>query len=419
MQESTKLKAVSDPFAPQLTDIYLPFLMNKRGKILATIENLEILLNHLKVSCRYNVISKKTEIKIPSESYTVDNTDNCSMAWITSAMSGIEMPTGHHREYLQVIADRDTCNPVVDWITARAWDGNSRLAELFSTIEAEHEVAKEVFIFRWLLGAIACIFNANGVDSPGIIVLQGNQNLGKTWWVRKLVPENTIPEAIRTGANINPHDKDSLSQAIAYWIVEIGELDATFRRSDIAALKSFLTNPKDIFRRPYAAVDSTYPRRTAFAATVNDWNYLNDPTGNRRFWTIACRKVNSYHKIDMQQLWAEVYEKYKQGESWELTQAERALVNEINAEHELTDPISEKIQQFYNWEIYPHNCLWKTCQEILAEIGITKPSLADSRCCSRAVRALNNNQAKIGGKAMKLCVPPSLQTNPSSYHNRA
>lgn len=406
MQESKTLKAARDPFAPLPTETYLPFLMNKRGKILPTIENLQILLDHHNVLCRYNVISKKNEIKIPSETYTTDNGDNCSMAWIASAMSSIELPTVHYRDYLQVLADRHMYNPIVEWIGSKAWDGHSRLPEFFRTIEAEHEIAKEAFLYRWLLGAIACIFNPDGADAPGIIVLQGNQNLGKTWWVRKLVPEINLPEAIRTGANINPHDKDSLSQAIAYWIVEIGELDATFRRSDIAALKAFLTNSRDTFRRPYAPMDSNYPRRTAFAATVNEWNYLNDPTGNRRFWTIACRKVDSYHKIDMQQLWAEIYEKYRQGESWQLTESERSMVNEINAEHEITDPITEKIQEFYSWETYPHNCIWKTCQEILNEIGILKPTLADSRCCSRAVRSLNNNQAKIGGKAMKLAIPP-------------
>lgn len=409
MQESKMLKAGNDPFAPKLADVCLPFQLNKSGKrILGTIENLKILLNHCNVTCRYNVISKKLEINIPCETYSPDNTDNSSMTWICSTMSGLEMPTNHYERYLAHIGDQSLYNPVAEWITSKTWDGHSRLLDFFGTIEAEYETAKEAFLFRWLMGAIACIFEPNGIDAPGIIVLQGNQNLGKTWWVRKLVPYDQLPKVIRTDASINPADKDSIAQAISHWIVELGELDGTFRKSDIAALKAFITRNEDIFRKPYAATDSTYPRRTVFAATVNDWNYLSDPTGNRRFWTIACRRVNSYHTIDMQQLWAEIYSRYKNGESYRLTQKEHALVNEINAGHELSDPIAEKIQEHYNWDMHPTMWGWKTCQEILGDIGIIKPSLADSRCCSRAVRALNNNQAKMGGKAMKLAIPPKF-----------
>ena len=45
---------------------------------------------------------------------------------------------------------------------------------------------------------------------------------------------------IKDGITLNPSDKDSVMQCVRNWIVELGELDATFRKSDIASLKSFI-----------------------------------------------------------------------------------------------------------------------------------------------------------------------------------
>ena len=46
--------------------------------------------------------------------------------------------------------------------------------------------------------------------------------------------DNTILDKMR--------EKDSVMQCVRNWIVELGELDATFRKSDIASLKSFITS---------------------------------------------------------------------------------------------------------------------------------------------------------------------------------
>ena len=35
------------------------------------------------------------------------------------------------------------------------------------------------------------------------------------------------------GATLNPADKDSVKQAVSHWIVELGELESTFKKSDI------------------------------------------------------------------------------------------------------------------------------------------------------------------------------------------
>ena len=56
-------------------------------------------------------------------------------------------------------------------------------------------------------------------------------------------------------------------------IVELGELDATFRKSDIASLKSFITSDRDVLRRPYARLESEFARRTVFLHRLTQSNF--------------------------------------------------------------------------------------------------------------------------------------------------
>jgi putative DNA primase/helicase len=139
-----------------------------------------------------------------------------------------------------------------------------------------------------------------------VLTLQGAQGLGKSSWVGSLVSDLDVRDMIvKLDHHLDPHDKDSVLSAIAHLIVEIGELDSSFRK-DIARLKGFITRDFDKVRRPYARAASEYPRRTVFAATVNDGNFLIDDTGNSRFWTLPLVAINYEHGIDMQQVFAQL-----------------------------------------------------------------------------------------------------------------
>lgn len=385
--------------------------LGKGGKILGTADNLKVLLDEWNVTVRYNVISKLVEISIPKTSFSIDNKSNSSVAWVGSKMNEIEMNTGYYREFLAMLADENQHNPVENWIKARAWDGKTRLPEIYETIKSSHEKAKNAFIYRWMIGAVALACSPNGVDSPGILVLQGPQGLGKTWWFKKLVPFEALPGVTRADASINPHDKDSVNQAISYWLVELGELDATFKRSEIAALKSFITRDQDIFRRPFMPSDSRFPRRTAFMASVNPMQYLTDDTGNRRFWTIACSEINSYHVIDMQQLWAEVHEKWRGGESHQLSEEEKSMVEEINRDHITNDPITEMLVKEYKWESEQVYWRWLTATEILRELQVPRITKAELRTCATAVRELNGNQEARKKDGRMLLIPEKRGLN--------
>lgn len=349
---------------------------NNPNKLLATLDNMRDLLRYYSIICRYNVVSKRVLHNIPGEAFSSENEEESALACIYSYMKEWKLPVDGYPLYLTRIADENQFNPVLEWITSKPWDGRTRLPDLYATIDSPEQEAKELLMRRWLITAV-CMARGEGVDSAGCLVLQGGQGVGKTWWVRKLVPEDVRKQFLRTDAMVDPKDKDSVSQVISYWIVELGEIGATFRKSDIDALKAFITRDNDIMRRPYGQGDKRYPRRTALIASVDQSLYLHDTAGNRRFWTIPCTSINSYHDIDMQQLWAEVLELVNNGETWQLEEDEKEHIKRINEEHGQIEPIIEMMRQKYDLDGLSLN--WKSATDIAIELGIKNVTQRETR----------------------------------------
>jgi putative DNA primase/helicase len=389
--------------AQQRGELIFPHMNN--GKPLSTIDNLKSLLRSGNIRCRYNVISKRNEMSIPGEIFTIDNVEPASLACIFSRMKEMLMPTDGYADYLLKIGDENQYNPVLNFVRQKPWDGFSRLPEMYETIQSPENEAKQLLMRRWFITAIHMAIGS-GVDSAGCLVLQGAQDLGKTWWARKLLPEELRDELIRTGASIDPTDRDSVSQFVRYWIVELGEIGHTFDKSHLGGLKAFITNKQDILRRPYGKGDQVYPRRTAIIASVDQTIYLHDTAGNRRFWTIPCTAVDSYHKIDMQQFWAEIlYLIENDGEGWQLLPDEKAHIIRINESHMQIDPIYEKILERYNWE-YECNDL-KSATQIAEYLGIKNITQRETRLISTYIMSLNGNKREERG-AKRFFVPYTL-----------
>ncbi|QOE32784.1 DNA primase [Achromobacter phage Mano] len=382
-----------------------------KGKPLSTIENLAEVCRRLGVVVRYNVISKEEELLIPGHAFSVDNMANASLAWLMSWCARFRMPTGQLGDFVTFLADQNLYNPVANWITSKPWDGKPRLQALYDTVTPANDVKladgrrlRDVLIMRWMVSAVAAAFQPHGVSAHGILVLQGDQYLGKTHWFKKLVPAEL--GVLKDGMILRPDDKDSVKQACSFWLVELGELDATFRKSDIAQLKSFITNQSDVLRRAYARKESHFARRTVFFGSVNPREYLHDPTGNRRYWTIEAKALNVDHGLDMQQVWAEAYELFKAGESYYLQPDEMAALNSHNEAFTVVDPIEERLQTRLDWEADSSRWDWKTSTEVLISVGVDKPNQADATKAAHFIRKLNGGRGKRSNGRSLLLVPP-------------
>jgi putative DNA primase/helicase len=370
------------------------------------LENLREIMRRLEVTVRYNVIKKREEILIPGRSYSTDNTDNSTFAWLESECSLFDFPTTKLTGFITEVADSNIYNPVATWVSSTPWDGVPRLGALFATLKCEpqHEAMKKTLLKRWLLSAIAVAFSPNGCQTRGTLVLQGAQGLGKTRWLKRLAPDHL--ELVKEGHLLRPDNKDSVVTAISHWIVELGELDATFRRSDIAALNGFLTNMVDIVRRPYAKKDSHYGRRTVFCGSVNPDDFLHDPTGSSRFWVVPVIDVEYTHNVDMQQVWAEVLTLWKSGEQHWLTKEESKLLEQSNQNFESTGPLAERLLLSLNWEAHAEEWEEVPVTALLNRMGIDNPTRGQSIEAGKALRGMEGVTTRRDKRARFVKVPP-------------
>lgn len=415
-QPQVQAQAPKAPTAtdPQISiDIFSPLIdVTDKGKPLSTIENMAEILRRIGAIVRYNVISKQIEVLLQGESFSLDNKNNASLAHLISWVNRFGMATGNIQDFVCAIADKNLYNPVANWITSKKWDGVSRFTEFCDTItEAQTRTLsdgrklKDILIMRWMISAIAAAFNPDGVSAHGVLVLQGEQNLGKTSWLKSLVPDSL--GVVKDGLTLNPSDKDSVMLCVRNWIVELGELDATFRKADISNLKSFIPADRDVLRRPYARLESEFARRTVFFASVNPKQFLHDNTGNRRYWVIECKKINSRHGIDMQQLWAEIYENlYKKGISHFLDKDENEALNENNENYMSITPCVELCEESFQWSKQPSQLL--TATEIAILSGIERPTKGDINEIAEYIRQKHqiSQKADPKTKSKKFYMPP-------------
>jgi putative DNA primase/helicase len=368
----------------------------------ATIANVRHLLASYRISARYNVIKKKLSILVPGMAGSPDNADNVALTRVISLATLNGMSTGQIASYVEVVADEHLYNPVADWIDSKPWDGTDRLQALYDTLTERDgfpKALKERLMCRWLISCAAAALSPGGIWARGVLTLQGPQSIGKTAWVRVLVPDKVLQESvIRLDHYLDAHSKDSVLTAISHWIVEIGELDSSFKK-DIARLKGFLTNDRDKVRRPYGRLDADYPRRTVFCATVNEPAFLVDATGNTRWWVIPVTRVDYRHGIDMQQVFAQVAEAYRSSEPWWLTADEEQLLETYNRDHRSVSAIRERVLDALDLDRAKEPGLpAMTATELLRKLGIDHPSNPQAKECAAALREALGDPKKIQGQ---------------------
>ena len=91
----------------------------------------------------------------------------------------------------------------------------------------------------------------------------------------------------------NEMDFENRIIAPEYASMEDAEVETSLR-TDPERLKAFITAERDEFRLPYARSDTVSARRTSLSATCNSQEFLTDPTGSRRFWTVPVEKIDQF-----------------------------------------------------------------------------------------------------------------------------
>lgn len=354
----------------------------EHSKPLATIANLQHLFEKYGITCSYDEILKKQIVAINDDAEN-DLTNTSTYAEIKSLMAINRLPLSTI-DLIPALIAKNQVNPIVEFITSKKWDKRDRIGVLLDslTVSDDDKHYKKRAVVTWLIQCVAAADSARSTPNKEakakyelVLVLQGGQGLKKTSWFQALLPRE-MNEYIIDGAHLDPSDKDSVIKCVSGWICELGELDATFRKSDIARLKAFLSNQVDVIRLPYDKTTSNFKRRTSFCASVNPNEFLNDSTGARRFLPLAITGCNYQHNIDLQQLWAQVWELYSDGTQWWCDSELETMLEIRHAQHTETNSIHELISDRFDVnqtekdEFSQHLSITR----ILANAGIGSPN---------------------------------------------
>ncbi len=341
--------------------------IKKNGMPLSTIQNYRLLFNHYGINPTYNIIKKREiticpdfNIKVNSPDIEGDKFNEIHSLCILHGLSKDEKLL---RKYLSTTAHQNSFNPIKDILGSIKHDGIKRLSDFYSIIKVlpQYENIKNIYLKKWLMQFLfMTCFNdrKKALVARQVLVLQGKDGIGKTTFLKELLPLE-LREYFDTAAAVDLKNDMQVKNLIEHAIIEFGELPATFRKSDNDVFKAFITKSEDKINIKYQANHGIYRRNTTFVASVNDTNFLNPNHENTRLLVIPVLSFDWNKKVDILQLYAEllietqgeIAEKDKKGQNlesiYELTQKEKALQKQVNKEFEEPRLFEELLKLIY------------------------------------------------------------------------
>lgn len=272
----------------------------------------------------------------------------------------IENPS-KYMDALNIYAQEVKYNPVQIEIEKTKWDGQRRAEEfLIKWAGAEDTPVNRECSRLLFAGGIRRAYEP-GSKFDNIIVLIGSQGAGKSTICRWLALDDEFYTSIKTISG------QKGSEAIqGKWIIEVEELlaflanDKSGSRMEENA-KAYLSRQSEYYRKPYERRTTDTPRTCLFLGTTNRDEFLEDPTGNRRWYPVKCSMLG-YDIFDreaecrayIRQAWAEMLAAYRAGDplanpytSRELEAAVRAWQQTAEVHDELVGMIQDYLDREY------------------------------------------------------------------------
>lgn len=289
-----------------------------------------------------------------------DNDDRMLAAWLQENFVNVGVSVT--AEGFQAEAEAHRYHPVLDYLRRIVWDGKPRLDEwAIKWLGCANTEYVKAISAAWLISAVARVHQP-GCKADCAIVLEGPQGTFKSSALRTLSAPWFTDDIAALGT------KDAAEQTIGVWIVELAELDAVTRAADIAHVKAFMSRQTDRFRVSYGRRVQEFPRQCVFAATSNTSNWNRDDTGGRRWWPLACGRIDLGALSELRdQLWAEARDRYIAEEAWWLTDQEiKTDAIQEQEDRGVEDPLMEAVAEMVKFKAEASTA------DILSELGFTK-----------------------------------------------
>lgn len=310
----------------------------ENGMLIAHMQNVELILGNDERWAGvigFSAFSSKI-VKLRAAPYGggvgewADIDDMLVMKWLAQQYN-LRVKASSVIEAVSVVAHDHAFHPVRNYLNALEWDRVPRLdawlTDIMGVVPTEYssKVGK-----RWLVSAVGRVMKP-GCKADSVMILEGAQGAGKSTAMSVLGGEWFMDTPFALG------DKDGFQAIRGKWIVELGELDS-FNKAESTKAKQFFSASTDTYRESYGRRTMDVPRQCVFVGTTNQDEYLKDATGNRRYWPVACTKVDLDKLREVRdQLWAEAMFCYQSGDIWWVNREESTLFADAQEERFVVD----------------------------------------------------------------------------------
>ena len=265
-----------------------------------------------------------------------------------------------------------------------AWDGETDyIAQVAATVHvvADPDIPDDItfeWAFRkWIVALVAGLFDDDKVNEE-ILVLVGKQGTYKTTWLARLLPPQ-LRSYFRIKTDSRHFDKDDKLALAEFALICLEELE-TLRPSELNQLKA-LTTDKVINERPaYARFKEERVHIASFCGTSNNIQFLNDPSGERRWLPFEIERIASPHDYTLpyEGLYAQALQLWREGFPYWFEGEENDRLNHHNNRFEVPDLLHDLIHTHYRVPMPAEQAVFLTTADIVAHIGYalkTPPAL--------------------------------------------
>jgi predicted P-loop ATPase len=261
----------------------------KSGQVLQTTNNYGLVFNNdpnIRNLFLYDVFSDKV-LKVTKNGFVTwtDNDDSVLRVYLETNY-GLYNQSKYYDAFNNTLMER-TFHPIKNIIEREDWDGVPRIDNFLHDIlrcpqdDYHREVSRMIFY-----GGISRLYNP-GCKFDYMPILIGKQGCGKSSIIKWLALSEQYFTEINT-----IEGKEALEQLQGSWVCEFAELLAMVRTKDVEAMKGFISRTTDKYRQAYGRRLSEFPRQCIFVGTTNDYTFLVDKTGNRRYLPVILSLQN-------------------------------------------------------------------------------------------------------------------------------
>lgn len=328
---------------PDPNAVALSFMAASQGLIAADLARVTDALRSAEagVSLRYDTFKEIDSISIRDEPWRkITDVDKINLRYTFQNKGFKPISREVMDDALRQVCAMNQVDSAKVWIDSLTWDGVERIDTIFPRFYGTADTPYTRACGAYLFTAFAGRTLRPGCQADMVVILVGVQGASKTTSVEVLAPDPSNFGEV----DLSKKDADIVRSLHGKQVMELAELQGLSGRA-LEATKSWVRRREERWTPKFSNEERTYLRRAVIIGTTNESEFLDDPTGERRWLPITVGHVNSAALQEIRdQLWAEGAARFrKNGIEW--LQAE-TLAKAEHGKHKVHDDWIEPIKSW-------------------------------------------------------------------------